>query len=69
MTAELRPTILLVEDEPEIRLFVRTALGAEGYRVVETENGERGVIDLIARALAVRREADQAGIDQYFQVL
>jgi two-component system, OmpR family, KDP operon response regulator KdpE len=40
-----RPTILLVEDEPEIRLFVRTSLGAEGYRVVEAETGERGVIE------------------------
>jgi two-component system KDP operon response regulator KdpE len=33
-----------VEDEPEIRLFVRSALGAEGYRVIESENGERGAI-------------------------
>jgi two-component system KDP operon response regulator KdpE len=38
-------TILLVEDEPEIRRFVRSALGAEGYRVVESENGERGAIE------------------------
>ncbi len=42
---EVRPTILLVEDEPEIRLFVRTALGAEGYRVVEAQTGERGAIE------------------------
>jgi two-component system KDP operon response regulator KdpE len=34
-----------VEDEPEIRRFLRTSLGAEGYRVVEAETGERGVID------------------------
>jgi two-component system KDP operon response regulator KdpE len=34
-----------VEDEPEIRRFLRTSLGAEGYRVVEAESGERGVID------------------------
>jgi two-component system KDP operon response regulator KdpE len=39
------PTILIVEDEPEIRLFVRSALGAEGYRVVETASGERGAIE------------------------
>ncbi len=42
---EARPTILLVEDEPEIRRFVRTSLAAEGYRVVETETGERGAIE------------------------
>jgi len=34
-----RATILVVEDEPEIRRFLRAALGAEGYRVVEAETG------------------------------
>jgi two-component system KDP operon response regulator KdpE len=42
---EARPTILVIEDEPEIRLFLRTSLAAEGYRIVEAENGERGVIE------------------------
>jgi two-component system, OmpR family, KDP operon response regulator KdpE len=42
---EARPTILMIEDEPEIRLFLRTSLVTEGYRVVEAENGERGVIE------------------------
>jgi len=42
---ELRPTILVIEDEPEIRRFLRTSLGAEGFRVVEADTGERGVID------------------------
>ena len=39
------PTILVVEDEPDIRRFVRTSLGAEGYRVVESAAGRRGAID------------------------
>lgn len=43
--AELRPTILLVEDEPEIRRFLRTSLGSEGFRVVESATGRRGSID------------------------
>ena len=43
--SELRATILVVEDEPEIRHFLRTSLHAEDYRVVESENGTRGVID------------------------
>jgi two-component system KDP operon response regulator KdpE len=42
---EPRPAILVVEDEPEIRAFLRTALGAEGYRVVEADSGERGATD------------------------
>ena len=37
--------ILIVEDEPQIRHFLRTTLTAEGYRVIEAENGERGVIE------------------------
>jgi len=42
---DLRPTILIVEDEPEIRQFLRFSLGAEGYRVVESSTGRRGTID------------------------
>jgi two-component system KDP operon response regulator KdpE len=42
---DVRPTVLVVEDEPEIRRFLRTSLGAEGYRVVEAETGERGAIE------------------------
>ena len=42
---EPRPTILLVEDEPEIRRFLRATLDAEGYRVVESPSGRRGSID------------------------
>jgi two-component system KDP operon response regulator KdpE len=44
MTAP-RATVLIVEDEPDIRAFLRSTLGAEGYRVVEAEGGERGAID------------------------
>jgi two-component system KDP operon response regulator KdpE len=40
-----RATVLVVEDEPEIRRFLRSSLGAEGYRVVESADGERGAID------------------------
>jgi two-component system, OmpR family, KDP operon response regulator KdpE len=38
-------TLLLVEDEPEIRRFLRLSLAAEGYRIVESPNARRGVID------------------------
>ena len=43
--AELRPTILIVEDEPDIRQFLRASFGVEGYRVVESATGRRGTID------------------------
>ena len=44
MTAT-RATILIVEDEPEIRRFLRSSLGAEGYKVVESSTARRGAID------------------------
>jgi two-component system KDP operon response regulator KdpE len=40
-----RPTVLVIEDEPEIRRFLRSSLDAEGYRVVEASSGRRGAID------------------------
>ncbi|HKW80197.1 MAG TPA: response regulator [Casimicrobiaceae bacterium] len=39
------PVVLIVEDEPEIRRFLRAALRVEGYRVVESATGRRGSID------------------------
>jgi two-component system KDP operon response regulator KdpE len=42
---EPRPTVLIVEDEPEIRRFLRSALASDQYRVVEAETGERGAIE------------------------
>ncbi|HEX6137469.1 MAG TPA: response regulator [Casimicrobiaceae bacterium] len=37
--------ILVVEDEPEIRRFLRAAFDVEGYRIVESATGRRGAID------------------------
>jgi len=42
---DARATILVIEDEPEIRRFLRASLGAEGYKVVEAGTGRRGAID------------------------
>ena len=39
------PVILLVEDEKEIRRFVRMALETEGCRVIEAEGCKRGLIE------------------------
>ncbi len=41
--------ILLIEDEPQIRRFVRTALQGEGMQVYESDRGERGLIDAATR--------------------
>jgi two-component system, OmpR family, KDP operon response regulator KdpE len=38
-------TILIIEDEPEIRQFLRVSLGAEGYKVIASATARRGVID------------------------
>jgi two-component system, OmpR family, KDP operon response regulator KdpE len=40
-----QPTLLLIEDEPEIRGFLRSSLGSEGYRVLESPSGARGALD------------------------
>ena len=39
------PVALLVEDERQIRRFVRTALEAEGFHIVEAETVKQGLID------------------------
>lgn len=38
-------TAIVVEDEPQIRRFVRAALEEEGWQVVESETMRRGLID------------------------
>ncbi|GKX57235.1 two-component regulatory protein response regulator KdpE [Leminorella grimontii] len=42
-------TVLIVEDEKEIRRFVRSALEEEGYRVFESETLQRGLMDAATR--------------------
>jgi two-component system KDP operon response regulator KdpE len=43
--SDTAPTALLVEDEPQIRRFVRAALEAEGWQVFEAPGLQRGLID------------------------
>jgi len=42
---DVRPTILVVEDEPQIRRFLKASLDAEGYRIVEAGDARRARID------------------------
>jgi len=38
-----KPCILVIDDEPQIRHFLRISLKTEGYEVLEAENGETGL--------------------------
>ena len=42
-------SILLIEDEPQIRRFLRASLGAQGYRLVEAVTGEEGLLQAATR--------------------
>jgi two-component system, OmpR family, KDP operon response regulator KdpE len=55
--SQSRGTILLVEDEADIRRFLRVSLAAEGYKIVESATGRRGTID------AVTHKPDLAIVD------
>ncbi len=38
------PRILIIEDEQEIRRFLRVSLGSHGYRLTESDTGREGVM-------------------------
>lgn len=42
-------TVLLIEDEPEIRRFLRTTLPAHGFRLYEASTGKDGLTEAQAR--------------------
>ena len=50
MTAPL-PTILLIEDDPQIRRFLRASLGAHGYSLVEAATAREGLALAAARTV------------------
>src|SRR5438270_10817830 len=41
--AELRPTILVIEDEPPLKKFLRITLQSQNYAVIEASRGEEGI--------------------------
>jgi two-component system, OmpR family, KDP operon response regulator KdpE len=51
------PLLLLIEDEPQMRRFLRTALGAQEYRLVEATSAREGL------ALAASRNPDVILLD------
>jgi two-component system KDP operon response regulator KdpE len=46
---EVAPDIVIVEDEKQIRRFVRSALEAEGCHVFEAESGRQGLVEAASR--------------------
>jgi CheY-like chemotaxis protein len=60
--------ILLIEDEPSVRAFVRSALERRGYSVVEASSGAEGLAQLAAGEYAgvisdIRMPGDINGAD------
>jgi two-component system, OmpR family, KDP operon response regulator KdpE len=43
------PAVVVVEDEPQIRRFLRAALGSEGYRLHEAGTAKDGLIEIASR--------------------
>lgn len=54
MNAQVNPLcVLVVDDEPAIRRFLRTSLTAEGYAVIEAEDGATALVALKSHAVDV----------------
>jgi two-component system KDP operon response regulator KdpE len=43
------PVIVLIEDEPQIRRFLRATLASQGYRLFETATGADGLVEVATR--------------------
>ena len=42
-------TLVVIEDDPQIRRFLRTGLSAEPFRIFEAETGESGLVEAATR--------------------
>lgn len=45
--------ILLIEDEPQMRRFLRVSLQSQGYRLIEAGTGEDGMVQVASRKPAI----------------
>jgi two-component system, OmpR family, KDP operon response regulator KdpE len=43
------PSVVLIEDEPQIRRFLRATLTGQGYRLFETATGADGLVEVASR--------------------
>lgn len=46
---ENRELVLLIEDEPQMRRFLRIALQSHGYRLIEAAGGQEGLVHAVTR--------------------
>ena len=51
MSTQLR--VLVIDDEPPIRRFLRTSLSAQGYSILEAQDGESGLAMLSRNAIDI----------------
>ncbi|HUK56543.1 MAG TPA: response regulator [Nitrospiria bacterium] len=47
--ADEKPLILLIEDEPQMRRFLRITLQSQGYRLIESATGQEGLVQAATR--------------------
>jgi two-component system KDP operon response regulator KdpE len=47
--SEARPVVVLIEDEPQIRRFLRTVLPGQGYTLFEADTGRQGLVEAAVR--------------------
>jgi two-component system KDP operon response regulator KdpE len=43
--ADLAPVVVVIEDDPQMRRFLRTGLGAQGFQVFEAATGRQGLVE------------------------
>jgi len=43
--AKINPVIIVIEDDPPIRRFLRTGLSTQGFTVFEADTGKKGIIE------------------------
>lgn len=47
--AKADPVIIVIEDDPSIRRFLRTSLGTHGFNVFEADTGKQGIVEASVR--------------------
>ncbi len=47
--ANPKPVVVVIEDDPPIRRFLRTGLGTHGFDVHEADCGQRGLVEAAGR--------------------
>jgi two-component system, OmpR family, KDP operon response regulator KdpE len=48
-----KPIILVIDDEPAIRHFLRTTMAAHGYELIEASDGQEGIAQVASRQPAI----------------